>query len=77
VFSSTGNNTRAVSDISPSNASPMVGSWCDCSFLLFSQVWDVTISGTEIQPGGWPSFCRRAKMISWRINPSILTANAS
>src|SRR3546814_10630769 len=61
LFASTGNRTRAVSLISPSSASPMVGSWCDCSFLLFSHVCEVTMSGTEIQPGSWPiSRWRRA-----------------
>ena len=60
-------STRDTSDISPSRASPIVGSWCDCSFLPFSQVWEVTRSGTPIQPGvRSSSFWCRAKMISCR-----------
>ena len=51
LFASTGNSTRDVSDISPGRALPMVGSWCDCLFSAFSQVCEVTTSGTEVQPG--------------------------
>ena len=50
LFASTGNSTRAVSDISPSSASASVGSWCDCSFLPFSQVCEVATVTTDSQP---------------------------
>ena len=40
---------RGVSLLSPSNASPILGSCWECSVLLFSQVCDGTIIGTVLQ----------------------------
>ena len=50
LFQSAGKTTRATSDNSPNKASQQVVSWWEYSFLPFSQVCDVSSTGTDSQP---------------------------
>ena len=75
---SAGKSTRETSEGSPSIDSRIAGSWCEPSFLPFSNVCEVITSGTEIQPGSRSRASRwSVQKSSWRRAPSILGAKAS